>query len=220
MSNSESLEFARETNVSRETLDKLELFAGLLIQWNPRVNLVSKDSLKNLWRRHIADSAQLREIIPAYDGALVDVGSGAGFPGMVLAIMGLRNIYLIESNERKCVFLQEVARKTGCSVTVHNTRLGNEGVKSSPKLPKAEIITARAVTRLDKLLDIVYPLVYDRTCCIFHKGSRVDEELCSAQNNWQFSLEQLPSKSDPSGAILKLSNIRRRDKNGGFGVEK
>ena len=203
-----SEDFFRDADVSRETLERLELFAALLKQWNPRINLVSKDSLNDLWRRHMADSAQLRDLIPAYDGALVDVGSGAGFPGMVLAIMGHANVHLVESSARKCVFLREVARQTECETVIHNFRLGDDAAINLP-LPKADIITARAVTPLVKLLDIVFSLMYDRTCCMFHKGSRVEDELTLAREKWRFEMERLPSNSDPSGVILRLSNIRR-----------
>ena len=167
--------------------------------------------MDDLWLRHMADSAQLRDVIPKYDGALVDVGSGAGFPGMVLAIMGLPNVHLVESNARKCVFLREAARLTGCVVTIHNIRLGE---KSQPirMLPRAGIITARAVSSLANLLDIVYPIMYDRTCCIFHKGSRVDDELKAARDAWRFELERFPSKAHPGGAIIVLRNIRRLEK--------
>lgn len=200
-------EFARDVDVSRETCERLEKYADLLRHWNPRINLVSRESINDLWRRHLVDSAQLHDVTPSYDGALIDVGSGAGFPGMVLAIMGLPNVHLIDSNLRKCTFLREVARQTNCDVTVHNIRLG-EG-NSTHDLPKAEIITARAVTQLVNLLDIVSTLVYDRTYCMFHKGSRVDAELKIARGKWQFDLERFVSKSDPSGAILKLSHMRR-----------
>jgi len=108
-------------------------------------------------------------VIPAYEGALLDVGSGAGFPGMVLAIKGLADVHLIEASAKKCAFLREAARITGCQATIHNLRLG-DGAASLAALPEAAIVTARAVSPLVKLLDIVFPIVYDRTCCIFSKG--------------------------------------------------
>lgn len=211
MSGYDAVDFFRDADVSRETCERLQLFAKLLKRWNTRINLVSRDSMDDLWLRHMADSAQLRDVIPEYDGALVDVGSGAGFPGMVLAIMGLPNVHLVESNARKCDFLREAARLTGCAATIHNIRLGE---KSEPirMLPKAGIVTARAVSSLTTLLDIVYPIMYDRTCCIFHKGSRVDDELKAARDKWRFGLERIPSKSNPSGAIVKLRNIRRLER--------
>ena len=150
-------DFVRDYDVSRETCARLEQFAELLKHWNRRVNLVSKDSLNDVWRRHMADSAQLRDVIPAYDGALIDAGSGAGFPGMVLAIMGLADIHLIEASAKKCTFLREAARITGSPATIHNLRLG-DSTASLAALPKAAIVTARAVSPLAKLLDIVFPL--------------------------------------------------------------
>ncbi len=203
-------DFVRDHDVSRETCARLERFAELLKHWNRRVNLVSKDSLNDIWRRHIADSAQLRDVIPAYEGALIDVGSGAGFPGMVLAIMGMADIHLIEASAKKCVFLHEAARITGSQVTIHNFRLG-DGAASLAALPEAVIVTARAVSPLAKLLDIVSPIVYDRTCCIFSKGIQAVDELKIARESWQFDVQQVPSKVEPGGVILKINHIRRHE---------
>ncbi|MDP6475320.1 MAG: 16S rRNA (guanine(527)-N(7))-methyltransferase RsmG [Alphaproteobacteria bacterium] len=202
--------FMRDSDVSRETCERLALYVELLERWNRRVNLVSKRSLSDIWRRHMADSAQLRDVIPRYDGALVDVGSGAGLPGLVLAIMGLSNIHLVESSARKCAFLREARRITGCAAEVHNFRLGDDA-SAIDTLPKAAVVTARAVSPLANLLDIVYPIVYDRTCCIFPKGARVDDEVETARLRWNFELRRVPSKLDPSGVILKIHNIRRRE---------
>ncbi|MDA0231755.1 MAG: 16S rRNA (guanine(527)-N(7))-methyltransferase RsmG [Proteobacteria bacterium] len=201
-------DFVRDYDVSRETCARLEQFVQLLRHWNRRVNLVSKDSLNDVWRRHIADSAQLRDVIPAYEGALIDVGSGAGFPGMVLAIMGLADIHLIEAGAKKCVFLREAARITGCQVTIHNIRLGDDSA-SLAALPVAAIVTARAVSPLAKLLDIVFPIVYDRTYCMFSKGMQAEDELKAARESWQFDVRQVPSKVEPGGVILKINHIRR-----------
>ena len=201
-------DFVRDYDVSRETCARLEQFAELLKHWNRRVNLVSKDSLNNVWRRHMADSAQLRDVIPAYDGALIDAGSGAGFPGMVLSILGLADIHLIEANAKKCTFLRETARITGSPATIHNLRLG-DSTASLAALPKAAIVTARAVSPLAKLLDIVFPLVYNQTYCIFSKGIQADDELKVARQSWQFEVQQIASKVEPGGVILKINNIRR-----------
>jgi 16S rRNA (guanine527-N7)-methyltransferase len=202
-------DFIRDCDVSRETCERLELFVELLERWNKRVNLVSKRSLSDIWRRHIADSAQLLAAIPQYEGALVDVGSGAGFPGLVLAIMGLPNVHLVESSARKCAFLREARRITGCAAEVHNFHLGTDEA-AIDELPSAAVITARAVSPLANLLDIVYPIVYDRTCCIFPKGARVDDELKAARQRWEFELQPVPSTMDADGVILKIDNIRRR----------
>ena len=203
-------EFIRDSDVSRETCARLELFADLLKRWNRRVNLVSKDSLNDLWRRHMADSAQLRDVIPPYDGALIDVGSGAGFPGLVLAIMGLSDIHLIEASAKKCAFLREAARITAASVTIHNFRIARDATPHAA-LPEAAIINARAVSPLANLLDIVFPIMYDRTCCIFSKGVQADDELQEARRRWIFDVEQVPSKIEPGGVILKIGNVRRHE---------
>ena len=200
--------FARDFDVSRETCRRLELFADLLIRWNRRVNLVSRHSAGDIWRRHIADSAQLCELIPPYDGALVDVGSGAGFPGMVLAIMGFGDVHLIESNTKKCAFLREAARITSAVVTIHNIRLDSDSTLN-PAIPKAATVTARAVSPLANLLDIVFPIMYGRTCCIFPKGVHADEDLIEARRRWEFNVQQLPNKLEPGGVILKIRQVRR-----------
>ena len=202
-------DFVRDYDVSHETCARLEQFAELLKHWNRRVNLVSKDSLNDIWRRHMADSAQLRDVIPAYDGALIDVGSGAGFPGMVLAIMGLADVHLIEASAKKCTFLREAARITGSPATIHNLRLGDDPA-SLAALPKATIVTARAVSPLVKLLDIVFPIVYDKTYCIFSKGIRAADELKAARQSWQFEVQQIVSEVELGGVILKINHIRRR----------
>ena len=203
-------DFVRDYDVSRETCDRLELFAELLKHWNRRVNLVSKDSLNDVWRRHMADSAQLRKVIPPYEGALIDVGSGAGFPGMVLAIMGLSDIHLIEASAKKCAFLREAARITGASVTIHNIRIARDATPHAA-LPEAAIVTARAVSPLANLLDIVFPIMYDRTCCIFPKGIQADDEVQEARRRWNFDVVQMPSKIEPGAVILKISHVRRHE---------
>jgi len=202
-------EFSRDFDVSRETSQRLEHFVALLEKWNERINLVSKDTLNEVWRRHIADSAQLANVIPPYDGPLVDIGSGAGLPGMILAVLGFRDVHLIESNSKKCAFLVEAARVTGSPVKIHNLRLDPATVLPG-ELSHAGIITSRAVAPLTNLLDIVLHLVYDGTCCVFPKGVRAEEEIGVARRNWEFSVERAASKVEPGGVILTLQHIRRR----------
>ncbi len=202
-------ELSQNFDVSRETLQNLEKFVTLLERWNKRINLVSKDSLNEVWRRHIADSTQLANVISPYDGPLVDIGSGAGLPGMILAVLGFREVHLVESNSKKCVFLGEAARITESPVKIHNLRL-DPGTALPDELSYAGIITARAVAPLTKLLDIVCHMVYDRTCCIFPKGARVEEEISEARKNWEFNVERVASKVEPGGVILILRHVRRR----------
>lgn len=201
-------EFARDTGVSRETLARLVHYESLLRRWQGAVNLVSARSLDDGWRRHFLDSAQLVPLIPAYDGPLYDVGSGAGFPGMVLALMGLPRVVLIESDGRKCVFLRQVARECNVPLSVENVRLAAKMVES-PGLASAGVVVARGLASLNRTLHIVFPLLTDRTYCILAKGARVDDEVTAAQADWTMSIERFPSRSDPSGTILRLRGIRR-----------
>ncbi len=197
--------FAARCDVSRETLDRLRRYDALLRRWQNAINLVSADSLKDAWRRHFWDSAQLLPLIPPGTRSLLDVGSGAGFPGLVLAILGVDGVVLVESDGRKCAFLREVARETGTRVTIHADRLERLG----DRMPPPDIITARAVASLDLLLDRIKLYIAPNTVCLFHKGRRVDAEIEQARKRWTMALEKIPSETDPSGVILRLEGIGR-----------
>ena len=199
--------------VSRETYYKLETFSVLLEQWNASINLVSKNSIKKLWERHIADSIQVNTLIRNINGDILDLGSGAGFPGLIIAILGERKVHLVESNSKKCAFLREAIRITNCNAEVHNVRLTT---KSAPilNISKVDIVTARAVTSLVNLLDIVFPIVYEDTYCIFYKGSRVEEEILVAKDKWNFEVERVRNAVEPNGVILRLKNLRTRSADG------
>jgi 16S rRNA (guanine527-N7)-methyltransferase len=196
-------EFAGLVPVSRETLERLEAFAALLTAWNQRLNLVGRGTVEDLWRRHILDSAQLHPLIPPGAETLVDLGSGAGFPGVVLAIMGGPAVHLVESDQRKCVFLREAIRVTGAQATVHPVR-----IEAAPPL-KADVVTARALAPLDKLLDLAQRFLKPDTMCLFLKGRTAAEELTAARESWEMTVEPLPSRSDQTGSILRLTNIER-----------
>src|SRR6185369_225024 len=152
-------------NVSRETISALETYAGLLRKWQKAINLVSGATLDDVWRRHFLDSAQLLPLIPEGDGHITDLGSGAGFPGLVLALLSGRPTHLVESDQRKAAFLGEVARATGCAgrVQIHAARV--EALKPWG----AAVITARALADLTQLLDWASPFVTSDTICIFPK---------------------------------------------------
>lgn len=197
--------FAVRCDVSRETLSRLRRYDALLRRWQKAINLVSADSLTDAWRRHFWDSAQLLPLIPAGTRSLLDVGSGAGFPGLVLAILGVEGVTLVESDGRKCAFLREVARETGTRVTILADRLERLGDRIQPP----DIITARAVASLDLLLDRIKLYITPNTVCLFHKGRRVDVEIAQARKRWTMTLEKIPSETDPSGVILKLEGIGR-----------
>ncbi len=188
-------EFARIADVSRETLERLMILEHLVRLWQPRINLIGRSTIPDIWRRHMLDSAQLVGMAPA-GATWIDVGSGAGFPGLVIAICAGARVHLVEADPRKSAFLREAARETGAAAEVYNGRI--EGVEPL----SAEVVTARAVAPLRRLLDLCSRHIGPSTLCLFPKGRNVDEELTEATKYWNMSLETLPSRSDPSGRIL------------------
>lgn len=194
-------DFAAETHVSRETLARLERYAALLEKWNRRINLVGRGTIDDLWRRHMLDSAQLLPLIPDDAKSLVDLGSGAGFPGLVLAILGVENVHLIESDRKKCAFLREVAREAGAEVTIHNRRI--EEIESF----QVDIVTSRALAPLPKLLDMAGRFTKKHSILLFLKGKHVDRELTEAAKKWNMRIDRIPSQTDPEGTILRLEAI-------------
>lgn len=181
----------------------MESYADLLRRWQSRINLVASGSLEDLWRRHFLDSAQLRPLLPPRSRVLLDIGSGAGFPGLVLAIMGVPEVHLVEADRRKCAFLREAARLTGTEAAIHAARV--EELTPWP----VDVITARATAPLRRLLDLVSAFLSPTTCCIFLKGASAASELAEARRLWRMEASELPSLSDPSGRILKLERVMR-----------
>lgn len=196
-------EFENLAGVSRETADRLEAYLGLLRRWQARINLVSESSLADAWRRHVLDSAQLVPLIDRPNGRLYDIGSGAGFPGLVLAIMGFTDVHLVESDQRKSAFLREAARITGAKIEIHTIRVE----KLSPR--DGDFITARGCAALPELLDLASPLLKASGVCFFLKGHNVEAELTAARKAWTMQIQRFPSKSDPTGVILRLEDIHR-----------
>lgn len=184
----------------------LKIYEQTLIKWQKAVNLVSANSLNDIWNRHILDSAQLYPYIPKNAKILVDMGSGAGFPAMVIAILNkifqgsLTDIYLIESDTKKCIFLREVARILDVQVHILNERL--EKITNI----KADVITSRALARIDKLIEYGRPFIHEETVFLLLKGENVQEELKSNQINCQVDL--FSSQTDNSGCIVKLSEVK------------
>ena len=196
--------FAEATGVSRETLARLEGYAALLVKWQKAINLVAPDSLPDLWRRHMLDSAALFPLIPATARVLVDLGSGAGFPGLVLAIMGVPEVHLVESDTRKCAFLSEGARLFAPGrVTVHRAR-----IEAAPAIA-ADVVTARALADLPKLLAYAAPFLAPDGICLFPKGRRVEDELTLAKQTWTMAVERVANPADPSGIILRIKGLAR-----------
>lgn len=196
-------DFQRVTNVSRETLDRLALYESLLTKWQKTINLVGPKTLGDVWGRHFLDSAQLFPLLPAPTRTLVDLGSGAGFPGLVLAIMGVPEVHLIESDARKAAFLREAARATGAPATVHNKRI--EAVQGL----RADVVTARALAPLKDLLDWAAPFLGDNGVALFLKGQNVEDELTDTTKHWKMNAERFDSITDPTGSILRLSGLVR-----------
>jgi 16S rRNA (guanine527-N7)-methyltransferase len=195
--------FALETGVSRETLRRLEVYAGLLLEWSGRVNLVGRSTLADLWRRHFLDSAQLLPLIPSDATNLVDLGSGAGFPGLVLAILGVLRVELIEADRRKASFLREAARICGVEVTLRACRI--EAVA-----PHAvDVVTARACAPINRLLPLAERFIGPGTTCLFLKGAQAEEELTAARKAWTMTVSRHPSRSDPGGMALSLQQVAR-----------
>ncbi len=251
-------EFQAVSGVSRETLARLKLFVGLLKDWNARVNLVSAGSLADVWRRHVWDSAQLATHIRGAAGSLVDLGSGAGFPGIVLATMlqegsglppsarfagtspasgggkdaaigfphpqsggcavprlvreeaegGTRpfRVVLYEATAKKCRFLEEASHRLDLAVEIRNARM--EEAKREP----FDVVTARACAPLVRLLSYAEPFQGKSTTCLFLKGQSVGVELDEAYKFWSLKAERHQSLSDPSGAVLAITEVRRRER--------
>jgi 16S rRNA (guanine527-N7)-methyltransferase len=197
--------FLKAENVSRETLTLLESYVALLADWNQRHNLVSEKSLENVWHRHVWDSAQLIRFVPQTATSLVDLGSGAGFPGVVLATMlrerpGFRAV-LYESIAKKCRFLEEAARQLGLNVEVRNARM--EEAKREP----FSLVTARACAPLAKLLGYARPFQDSKTVNLLLKGQSVESELTEARTSWRMKVERHQSLTDPSGVILEIRDL-------------
>ncbi len=195
--------FQQATGVSRETLTRLETYAALLAKWQRRINLVGASTLADLWRRHMQDSAQLLPLLPPSATTLVDLGSGAGFPGMVLAILGVPDVHLIESDTRKAVFLGEVSRATATRVTLHARR-----VEEVPPVA-ADVVTARALAPLPELIQMARRFSGESCVWLFPKGRDVDRELTLVPETPTLRIEKVPSLTDPGGTILRVQRISR-----------
>ena len=197
-----------DLNVSRETFARLELYLALLRKWSPRINLVAKSTLENAWQRHILDSAQLMPLLPESATHVVDLGSGAGFPGLVLAIMAQERVTpfqvsLVESDRRKAQFLREVIRETGAGASVLAQRVETLDFN-------ADIVTARGFTALERLLSMAHPLIGNNGIALLHKGARYESELTDALKSWHMDVTTYPSRIEPASAILRIGGLERR----------
>ncbi len=189
-------------DVSRETAERLTEFERLLRQWNRTVNLVSSADLAQIWPRHISDSLQLLPLLPKA-GPFVDIGTGAGFPGLILAIAGAHPFHLVEADRRKAAFLREAARYCEAPVTIHAERA------ESVVLPPARVITARALAPLSGLLALVAPHLATDGICLFLKGAAAQTELQAAHKAWDMTVKQWPSRTAASAVILQIGGLKR-----------
>lgn len=189
--------------VSRETWAPLEAHVTLLKKWQRRINLVSQASLEHVWRRHVLDCAQLLRHRKSLGAPWYDLGSGAGYPGLVLALLGLGHVRLVESDQRKAAFLAEAVRQTAAPAKILNRRIETlqEGA--------AATVTARALAPLPRLLELAAPLLDERTELWLWKGQDVEVELTEAAKYWKMTIERYDSMSDPAGTVLKLSEVSR-----------
>ena len=189
--------------VSRETRGALDRFADLLLRWNRTVNLISRSDEPQLWTRHIDDSLQLLPLMQPLPSRAIDLGSGAGFPGLVLALASGVHFDLIEADQRKCAFLREAARVTGAPVRIHPVRI------ETATLSPASLISARALAPLTGLLQLAAPLLAAGGRCLFMKGANTGMELTHAGAEWQMQVERIPSRTDPEACVLRISNPAR-----------
>ncbi len=197
-----------QMNVSRETISRLERFEEILLKWNPKINLVSKASLENLWHRHIVDSVQVLTSVKDPGDSWVDIGSGGGFPGIVVAIMAAEyfpktKVTLIESDQRKSAFLRTAARECGVPVTVLSQRIE----QATPQ--NAHILSARALAELDTLLEFSEQHLAKDGLAVFPKGANWKKEVDKAAERWSFDVEPITSLTETEAVILKIKGVVR-----------
>jgi 16S rRNA (guanine527-N7)-methyltransferase len=193
-----------EAPVSRETRLRIEVLAGLIRAWNPRINLVSPGDLPKLEERHLIDCLQLAALIPPGETPLVDLGSGGGLPGLVLASVVSRPVHLVEADRRKAAFLSTAAAELALPhVTVHPSRIEAVALREA-----AGVVTARALAPLPRLLDYAAALLGEGGVAIFPKGRQADAELTAAAQSWTFDVERFPSRTDPHASILRVARLR------------
>ncbi len=193
-------------DVSRETMADLEAYAALVTKWTPAINLIARSSVADLWDRHITDSAQLYRHVPQSYQKWTDIGSGGGFPGIVMAIIAKTTqpdaqFVLIESDQRKATFLRTVTRELSLSVEVIADRIENVPPQT------ADVVSARALTALSGLIPLTKRHLSPNGVALLHKGRQSQQEVAEAQKNWSFDLEDYPSFTDPEARIIALRRI-------------
>ncbi len=193
--------FLKDYNVSRETLDKLDHYRALLLKWQKAINLVAPNTLKEAEIRHFLDSAQLLPFFPEEDSFVsVDMGSGGGFPALVLAILRPNGVFhVVESDQRKCIFMETVSRETSTNLVVHKKRIEQTDIEN------VDFVTARALASLDSLFEYAYS--FNPKTLIFLKGEMYQQEIDDALEKWSFEYELTPSISLKTAKIIKVTNL-------------
>jgi len=203
-------DFQKATHCSAAALARLETYAGLITKWQKAINLVAPKTLPELWSRHFLDSAQLLEHAPEGTTRWLDLGSGGGFPGLVIAALSQAHVHLVESDQRKSAFLREAARAMNVPATVHVKRI--EAVDAA-QLHQAmggppQVISARALAPLTELIGLAQPLGNADTVYLFPKGRSAEDELTEARRYWTIPVaDKLPSRTDPEASILRLQGL-------------
>ncbi len=193
-------DFVNQFEVSRETSDQLEGFVSLLKEWNERLNLIGASTVPDLWMRHVVDSGQLIKYLNK-DDVIYDFGSGAGFPGIVLSLLGIEKMHLVESDSRKAKFLQEAAKISDREIIVHNKRI------EAINIEKADVITARALAPLDKMLSMICRFSSVTGRIILFKGRNVDQEILQACKKFKFDYDLYPSVVANDSWIIEIKNL-------------
>ena len=198
------------TPVSRETTERLDAFVGILLRWSAHTNLIARSTIPTIWTRHIADSLQLLPLAPNAK-CWIDLGSGAGFPGLVIACALADQtgaaVHLVESTGKKAAFLREAAQELRVPVTVHAVRIEDFGKNLHLK---PEVVTARALAPLDELLKLAHPLLRSGALGLFPKGQDVEVELTRASKSWNIEASLIPSKTNPASRIVVVKRLLRR----------
>jgi len=202
-------DFARDSNVSRETLADYELWHSLLVKWNQKINLVASAALDDFWRRHALDSWQITQYVPEKTKYSLDLGSGAGFPGISLAIFAKsrgfdHKINMVEAAWKKASFLRTIIRELNLPAEV----IAHRVEKLDPEI--YDIISARAFAPMDRLFNYAQPFWGKDTIGLFLKGANVDAELTKAAKSWRYNVERIPSVSNSTGSILKITGLTRK----------
>jgi 16S rRNA (guanine527-N7)-methyltransferase len=204
MIDSDFVKIQQFAHVSRETAQNLALYVRELSKWQKRINLISDATLDAIWHRHIADSLQLVDFLDSGRTPLVDIGSGAGFPGLPLCLATQRPTILVERDARKAAFLRAVIQLTRCPASVVHADA------ALFRLEGPKIIVSRATAAVRVVLDLVEPILTPDTYILLLKGRKAQDELTTAVKHWTMTVETHPSRTSPDGVVLRLSDIQRR----------